>query len=637
MAYVNVKRTVANMVAPERRTVLTLDSYHEKRERALPTLSEDDKQNLRYYTTPDGKTEANTYVVFLGTPVPKQCRIAMENDLSAGTVCEGVRVFSGSSFCLPCLAVDWSSAPGGGENMIPDFREWMSARYRFCQPDPLNKDLVCPGDGHRKCTNLDIVENYISMFHYTLLKGFEDPKYAQNAWLVLRTLRKVISSLGTCDFPSPLLVERVRRAIEDRETSVEKGVEYRSLVSSLHPAQYYYIMYELMSTHPECTMKNRVVNPETLIWGYLTQTCIKQTSKVEDLSKEFLRLYLERGLRKVGLPTSPQCQTKEELVAYLTARIPKKLQNVLRYGCLSWNSLKLVLLNPSLESFVSSINHIYRSMERMEGILPFCNLLDPKNTLDDASIAEIFLSACQLKEQFSILSLDATRTKQTPCMDELLRKVNASISVAHTKLEELKLQASESAEEIWSNCRVKYNREGVMNIARMFYVQASSGEEEKIPLLEELIELVSKVMFSKKRLVTLVHRCAPEDSAVARHFWRQKTDQKLGGWQLSFFWELGRRPVVIERDWVEEKENIPVKWVPVEVSRLQAREVFDSLVRIMSSVAVECSICYGRQKKMIVLHPGDVRHMVCEGCKTRLFRAEREVPCPFCRELCYSS
>lgn len=661
--YVNVRRFVANKVQTTVRPQKTETFGNDKRKALLNQLSLADLKELEIYRTNADLTDADTYIVFKLRTSEKYARIALENDFAIPLICEGIETLSTSynDFFLPTNPVNWLVYD---PFCYPDFQEWCVAGCRF----PIlkeDKKTITHGNGSQIPSRMDILEVYISAFHYTLMEFYDtnDAKYINFAWKILRTMKKVIKNFETTTMPTENQIADLHEAIEKRESSIEWGIRYRELVGKMHPAQYFSIMYTLMVKHPETMLRTRMINPEVLFWGFLTQDLLPRKTNAQALSRSFLRLYLERGLRVIKVTQNPQCQTKEELVKMLLNVIPVRVQKVLKYASLGLESLKIAEIPLGLVGFIRSIKSVHDTITKMDGILPFCNIIDPSNTLTDENIAEIFLSACQKKEKYSVLHVKALESNSTEHLDEVIAKVNKQIEDVQKQIDAIKLkEPDEKEEELFIDpqelydihvspvfAKYRFNTRSLNAIAGLVLSYARDGKAEHIPVLEGLCTIVcNKGILSRRRMTTLICWSTDIGSPIHNYFCpvSGKTSRACGKkWMGRFLWKAGRVPIVqkpVVRKYIPEEEDEKdefVKWVPVAVARMTAQGVVKVITELVAEQEVECIICLEDCKKLVMLHNNDMgvpdnRHVICVPCRDELFRKNEKVPCPFCRKEC---
>ncbi len=241
MATVNVRRSVANSKSQVQRRHAGATEGAEIR-RGIH-LSPADQFSLGLYRSGDDN-DANTFMIFETQPVAGLARVALENDLPPTSVV--VRIIGlqhrRDSFFLPCMPINWDAHQPG---CYPSFHDWSHASYRYPRSNPIDPKTILPGSGDVSTSRLDRIENYISLFHGTLMNA-STSEAMRNAWLVLRTLRRAIEELDVVR-DGPVNIERLGQLIENRDSSIENGKLFKNFIDHLHPAQYYGAMYRLMT------------------------------------------------------------------------------------------------------------------------------------------------------------------------------------------------------------------------------------------------------------------------------------------------------------------------------------------------------------------------------------------------------
>jgi len=460
------------------------------------------------------------------------------------------------------------------------------------------------------------------------------------AWQVLRTMRFLIAEMGPTKQVSEAEKKTLLQFVEKRDASVEDATAFKDFVKSLHPAQYYAAMYSLMRTNPEMVHKSQIVNAESIIWGYLTQTQLsyEESLPLSALDTDILRLTIERGLQTASLPGNPKCATMPELVQFCHERMGTRLQNMLRTTCQIWATLRVLDSGTSISwpDFYAAVTSIRNSVQELDGIMSFCLLLDPKTTLTDESLAEMWLAKCKSPEKFATLNWRNEKVA-TPMLEKIIQDTLDDVKKTQDAVEEVKKQLEdkkgEEAQGPDPDTLLQrfhghvYKRECMEDYARLLYQLAQSPEN--IPLLEALFQ---KCRFlSRRRQITFVLRSVEPQSKVFSHFLRKSdnfsamTAYAKNGWMNALLWKIRLNLAdarKVQRQPEEQSRNEIIKFVAFQVSR----ELSDKVAAVLKSIKIraECGICFDSVKKMIVLH-GDQRHIVCSTCAPLLDS------CPFCR------
>ncbi len=300
-------------------------------------------------------------------------------------------------------------------------------------------------------------------------------------------------------------------------------------------------------------LKSRMINYEMLIWGYLTQHLlpVDQRTNITDLKIHFLRMFLERGLRTIGISSMPKCRTREECVDYLLERIPTKLQGVLRYAALAMRTFDAAVShNITLHSFVDICTIVRENVMHLGGITPFIEIICPQAQVTDADVAEMFLSACQNRGQAQMLNITSLTNHKTPTIDALVDHVNHEIYVTQQRIaalrvqdEEHKINHAERAAQLWvRHVRQTFTTGGMNEIGELVAGIVGQGDSSAIPLLEAIRNYANARRYlGERRFNTLIFWCAPEGSDVFNHFRQPGASHEVGegrNWMKRFIWRI---------------------------------------------------------------------------------------------------
>lgn len=641
-------------------------------------------EKLNLMKTTDGRTEADVYTVYKCRVVENTGKFAVETDSAPQLIVEdivgldehGKTDASKFVFYLPTFTIH---DPKWNVELLPDFSDWLFSRTRY--PELVDHNIY-PSDyngfsqykKYNIASQIDRFEVMVNCFHCTLQEYFKTKniKYARNAWQVQSTLNYMLSTFGRNVEPmDEKELSHFSEMIESRDASESDAVKYKKFVSGIHPAKYYHAIYTLMKTKPQLTHKSRFPQLSLLLWGTLTLYClpIHHRLSMRDLQDHFLRLCIDRGMQNMTMPGNHKCTTREQLVSFCHQRMGTKLQYVLRSTAYVTEMLRTLVDNfgISLDSFIQVTENVSRTVsliDKSNGISPYCLLISPQTSLDDEIIAELWLQFTNTDAPFKTLTVEAFENKNhdTPCLDDLMLKMQQSMEQMAKELAEIKQMkqetdvsdtaststkssswSTEKLSKLWKDLKLEpgthiYNVDTMKKFFQVLYSFCLEGDEKNIPVVDFL---VNKCYFmSVRKLITFVLRASPNGSAIFRHYDHQPNtferynvyddskywlNQLL--WQQKFVSGGGKVSGVRDSDKkvsdkATEEKNHLVNFVSFQLSRELLSDVKNNLIE--ANILQECGICFN-YSRLVPLH-NDPRHGVCKMCAGKL------ETCPYCRQ-----
>lgn len=593
------------------------------------SLTPQEKKRLEQFQTRSGRTSQEVYTVFECELVFAKNRASVECDTIPPLKAVGINGLDerkNGFFYLPAFpGYRWES------HMYPTFDASLLSSVRFPQYGADN--TVIPNYSDTRAISLtDKFDIYASLLHHTIMDYIRSPSAhkARVAWQVLRTWLHYMKARPQ----DPLDKEEEKifiQSLENRDGSYESACTYKKWREDHHPSQVYAIMLRLMQEHPELVHKSRLPHPWFLIWG---QWSLKADETKEDATG-FLRLFLERGLGTQNLPGKPRGVTnKEELVQWCHEHMSDKLQRALKHATVAmevWRAIKKnpMALGPS--NFQRILETIEQRVNPLDGILPYCLLLDPSSTLTNDTLAEIWWSAASNSSKSSILARTSLQGVGTPLLNQVLSDIHHAMASAQEEVKMTTTQAVVSDADILSQMQQHVNQASPHNCFCALGMEAMAkficSLIKQGVTISTLYYLAShQTYLSERRFLTLVCRACPPHhpflSLITSGEQRRTSMNEGYTWMNLFFrYRYGHVDVKLIQQ-VEEESY--VTFVPFERAREWAQQVAESLGDIHMSF--ECPICFEEfpLHQLVALHK-DERHGVCPSCRVMVDK------CPFCR------
>lgn len=664
----NFRRSAANSVGTV--SLKPTSPHHNAALRKQMTFTASELRQLALFQTDEvpSRDQRDIYTVFRCVQdTSRASKVSIEADVPMGNLfatdiigLDRIKL-DGSAFYIPVLGSHkW--AP----EHYPQFDTWLFASTRYPTYAVDGKTIV-PGFNHssvRKTSTIDRFETVIAILQNTLLKfmSTDDPKFARLAWQLFHTAESILKS--DVREPRPGEKGELAQLIKDRDSSITVATKFKEFVDAHTPSHFYALMRNLMITTPEIVHKTRLPSPDLTIWGVCVTETLKKSSvrsgsdrtgsdeklnenldarKLDEqhFDEAVLRVYLERGLRRVALPNDPMITDLNELVTWCHTKMDTRLQSVLKYGSLTYHFAKFFGANPSVtvQGIVDFVRNLKATVGSFDGIMPFCLSICPTTTLTDQSMAEIWMAACECKDKTAVLDVNALSDPTPHRLNAMIKRANDAIKRVHDS-------AAQSVASVASVASVESNHASrdARSIARKLNCDlkefmkspdertrflsninalCASGTLENVDVLTEWMKISP---LSDRRFKTMICRSAPADSPLFDHFSDDaKTRGTLCGsnWCVQFYVRLGKKVIAPPEPEPEVESAVPYAiYIPFN----HARQMVDGLSVLKKKVETECHICFEPGRTMVVLH-GDARHVVCSQCRPNI----RD--CPFCREV----
>ena len=679
---INNRKKAANQVQKISLTYQSPTDGSAERKKLIVSLSNKEKQFLNEYKTNQNNTEADVFTVFECKPSEYGGRTAVETDIPPLLVVEdivSVQNQKSTHFYLPTHTIhrpEWVKT-------MPAFDNWLlsACRYPTLAED---KKTILPGreNNTKFVSQLDRVDIYLSCFHGTLLHWFyhqSETKYIGLLWKLQRTIQYILKGYGSTSPLNQKSIDELKKLIEKRDESLEDANHYKNFINNLHPAQYYNAMYYLLHHHPEATHKSRLVNPELLIWGLLTQRYIERNpmKKSKEESKEeldrivseskdyfnsdtirsnLLRVFLERGFKTSGtIPHTLFVTTKDQLVELCHQKIGQKMFHLLKQLNFSvavcqglYDASGLVTIN----SFSKELITLSEQINQIKSLTSFCKMCCPTLNFSDELLAELLL---QSQSQSSSPS-----SSQSPSQSDQYKVMNVSFSDQELptpllnkkfntilqKLEETK-QTIQDQKKSFQQCqdllqhtlnsyeKIKTNhifsKEYLEPSLSLVFSLCSMDSLDGLSILEYLFQHPELVGMGTKRLKAFCFRSTPENSEL-ESYWKKtykyyhnivSFKPKANKCANRLLWECLQRNNG-EGHALNKKENSEeglLYFIPFQLIRQKDEKMIDIIKHL--KFETDCPVCL-ENTKLVALHK-DYRHAVCQSCKMKINT------CPFCR------
>lgn len=554
--YANNRRSAVSKVTKFNTKEESPKHGHEIREAMMSRLTDNEKKLLELFKTNDGRTEKDVSTVFRCVAEPG--RFAVETDTPPTLVAEEIigldKMVATQEFALPVIAV----ADPGWRATFAKFDPWLFSRTRY----PLlaeDKKTVQPMHNTRIFTQvneIDTIETYFAAIIGTVMQFYRtgSRKYAEMTWKLIHTaIYYMGSSIKEIDI-SVLIKKKQQLAdhIRTRDESLQAASAYKAFLDTCRPAEYYWMLYNLMVESPESVHRSCLTKMEFVLFGLMTQTLLGEQlgCTVQGIEEVMLRMMLERTMKKtpkIGKQLDDYV-AREELVAFIHKQAGTNVQNSLRYWSFLKETVKLVLDRQySMGDFVSRLEMVKTEIYKLKGVTAFCLTLAPacEKYLTDEVLAEFILRAGKADKKFTTLqtSILVANSRATG-LDEIIarnveRTQNLHKSAADEKKQlvdaksDLKNEEApiEVADTTFADFLVTCNIAGHPNLIcsngnwsryRQLLVRlALQGGKDAVRRLQSTIDEAQKgtpTPLCPRRSFNLIIRVAHADSEVLKHF-----------------------------------------------------------------------------------------------------------------------
>lgn len=674
---VNNRKKAANQV---QQISLTYQSHTHgsiERKKLIASLSDKEKQILNEYKTNQNNTEADVFTVFECKPCEYSGRTAVETDIPPLLVIEdivSVQNRKSTHFYLPTHTIhqpEWVKT-------MPAFDNWLLSACRY-PTLAMDKKTILPGteNNTRFVSQLDRVEIYLSCFHGTLIHWFyhqSETKYIGLLWKLQRTIQYILKGYGSTSPLNQQSIDELKKLIEKRDESIEDANHYKNFINNLHPAQYYHAMYYLLHHHPEATHKSRLVNPELLIWGLLTQRYIEVKPERElerelkgelnvgleseqetthfdsdTIRSDLLRIFIERGFKTSGkIPNTLFVTTKDQLVELCHQKIGQKMFHLLKQLNFSvavcqglCDASGLVTIN----SFSKELITLSDQINQIKSLTSFCKMCCPTLMFSDDLLAELLL---QYQSQTDQSHSDQYKVMTVSFSDQELPTplLNQTFNTILQKLEETK-QNIQDQKNSFQQCqdllqhtldsyaKIKskhiFSKEYLEPSLSLVFSLCSMDSLDGLSTLEYLFQHPELVGMGTNKLKAFCFRSTPENSELGVH-WKKtyKHYHNIVSFKPTanncanrLLWKCLQRDKgdgnALNKK--EHPEESLLYFVPFQLIRQKDEKMIDIIKHL--KFEIDCPVCL-ETTKLVALHK-DYRHAVCQSCKMKIDT------CPFCR------
>ncbi|AYV80690.1 MAG: hypothetical protein Harvfovirus4_54 [Harvfovirus sp.] len=633
--------------------------------RAKIKLNESQMKHLEMFKTVDNRTELDVYTVYRCHVNPKYGKVCVETDTPPYLIVDDLigigKENRTKDFCLPVFAIqdkNWLDT-------FPQFHTWLysSCRYpKINMDNSISPNLVSTTDTYKQVSPIEIFELYSAMFIGTLGEYFTtgNVKYAQHCWRIRWTMTHILNQLEknkkmTMD---ELLTnkETLHNLILKRDGSEQNAALYKKFIADLAPAEYYWMMYNLMIEAPDVVHKSNLMNMDLLLCGLLTQGSLMDAKGVgcgcryEGIQDNILRMIFERAMARIPKIDLNSCVKMDDLVESLHKNAGSSVEGALRYWTFFVKSVNYVSeRNYSVNNLVELLEQLRKEMFSLKGITTFCLLIypDAEKYLCDEVVAEYILSVGGREKKYNVLNAIMLVTKtNTP---NLVKVLEANMERMKKVQEKLVLDEKLDYEGVWIKfleqvkCVEKPNliHSGKAHVYKQWIIKlASEGDEMHLEILKYFIfkgmEVIPELL-GFRRTKTLILRAAEEGSAVMNHYQAGEVSKKqLRHLRANYFSSKSVTSVML-KDFhcdlsalsaydVDQNHEKPaaIEFIKFEKARELMEEVMLNMYNNISKICTECPICFD-EAKLEPLH-GDTRHGVCASC------AASFTTCPFCRK-----
>lgn len=671
--YTNTRRAATKSVQELKTTNTSSTQGADKRKALESKLTPGEKKSLQLFKSKDGRTETDVYLVFSCRLDYKRARLCVETDTPPQMIVEEIVTLDKGTekdkFYLPVIVLntpEWRQT-------LPRFGKWLisGARYPICNEETkeATRNTVT-----KEVSELERVEIYFSTLFATLEEYFStgEIKYAENAWKLNWTLNHILGSGKNPDCSTQRLqeiktkpnledllknTEILKALIMDRDKSVDDAVKYREFIGKLSPADYYWMLYQLMLESPEVVHKSHLTSLNTFILGLMTQSALGEMGcTLGGIEDSLLRMILERSMKWIGTQNLNDFIQKDEMVKSLHEGAGRGVESSLRYWAFMVETVRSVLLPRQFtqHEFVGQLEVIRKSFKELKGITSFCLSIAPETEryLNDEVIAEFVLAMSRADKKFTVLSTSALNARTgTPLMNEVLEK---NINRAQKIQEEIAAPVAKETEEVtaWEDflesVRCKPSTANLVHsIGHWTYKKeiaklAKRGDDYSLKCLRQLLEAGSQVyppLLGGRKARNLILRATDQGSAVYNHYMGELRrgdvdhlrvilpDGAVGTLLRDLGRDLSKATLPKKKEQPpSDVDTTPISFVKFELVREIVQKAKLDMMKEIDELLHDCFICFEEvaSNKMVTLH-NDHRHSVCTTCRPQLSS------CPFCR------
>ena len=616
-----------------------------------------DKILLNLAMTPGNITESDIAMVLKldATDVDKTC---IETDsppkLVATDICEYSNVNIQTDFFLLCPIIEnkkWADT-------LPRYLNWLTSRCRY----PTIKDTksITPSAGNTGVSEIDIYETYAAVLSATIFKFYTTSKesYLKPIWFLLRIMKNFSSSRKYVTNTDVNALETFKDLIRKRDSDHYIARKYKTFLKTLSPTDFYTYLYTLALTEPDCVHKSCMTHLDLFLLGLFSQISQQKPIIYSGICDIFLRMVLERSMRRTEKLNLSDFTDRDELVKYVLINAGKHIESSLRY----WTFIQMAVFQIgegcSFHDFCHRMVELHKHIKTINGLLPFCLLLSPDSEryINEEILAEFIITASEDAQKNTLLgsSMFVTAMKGTPRINRILAN---NIQRIQKLKNDLSTAAGSNEGNAWENFakQIKFTHNNPQT--SVLFKQAIIGyaQNNDMKSIRELMEGQPRYtsntaanrekreypILSDRRILNLVLRVIPDDSPIFADVsrGRSKTDIQVVRHCIpqSKKYQILRDVLGIlhiqntqniegdTNDYsVEDHMGHQMEFINFEHAKLISRDAEEFIRAILTDYS-ECPICYQKTNRYIKLH-NEPRHVVCESCRKKIKE------CPFCRE-----
>jgi len=666
----------------------------ELRRSMVATLPLTDQQLLKNphlcAAAPDGRTEADVFLVLRGINPGKSGRAAIETDSAPRIVASHVEALDkfphDTEFCVPLHVVHEAM----WRVYVPSFDEWLltSGRYPYfndasqtCAPQRSNAG---GNNVMKKPSEVDKVEVYFGFFAGTLGQFWSTGAApdAINLWRILHTLRSVLDD----QVGKEVAFERFAELVEKRDATHEDAVAFKRVMSDCKPSSFYANTLRAMGERPEVVHKARFMNLDYMLLGLMTLGA--NNNQEDDVSvahaDAILRTILERTIHYASHKNMRDFVDREELVRFLHTSVGGQIEASLRWWAFFVTLLRRLVLAPGPvlgpQQFVDTATLLRKECKEFAGgMAGLALLISPECTMRDDDLAELVLMSSEADKgtkKFATLQLQLDGGA-TPLLDALLtnnierlQKTEAdaaqlmvSMAIKQEQDQEEKksteveaeAEAEQGVEVPWEEFRTSKqwvhsgNPATVEAYIRMIVALARLGTRP-LAIDYAMIQANSNKLFGSRRSKTIVRAFASEGTPVAAmygiesnaadNFSGCRSKNRTKALLRDLYTSTGAGKLSAQDQIKKTKQQhgaapggavvaidqTPATFVKFDMARQMTREWMLRVAAMQGELKFQCPICLDEHRSKPVVLHGDYRHAVCTKCATQL-----PAECPYCR------
>jgi hypothetical protein len=525
----------------------------------------------------------------------------------------------------------------------PNLWDWIYTRVRYPHLDR-STNLLEPGRGGilRNVKGIGKFEVFVGTLYGTINDFYQTGnttslKYA--LWL----LRSMRIQLKMDEFEAKSQVELLEDAeklevlIRNRDESIGDAKKFIEFKESLHPAHYFYCLYNCAFSHN----RSDQAGLHNFLFGLLTQHLMGENGvTAEGLSDHFLRMVIERESKFVPNINVSECRSMDEIIQKVHQRIGRKVvENIAEWGFMI-EFVKCVqspmYCNTSYTWFELSMKQISAFRDHYRGIRSIASsfLSVSSCQISDAAIANAFMVATKNRGKMLdcvFLDPDSVPFELQQILDKNLEK---SVRDQNT------LKRLETEEISLPNCP-KFSRGFPYELFKIICVVCQRDDTLSI---KTLLKGIKTGGMSRKRFFSQVARfCViggnihKKYSDIIGHFLSSGIRNKCNLHRKRFpqiLAEIEARSVSGGKSEIEDTFVPYPRDEAVYESAKVAKKLVDDIHAKIAEEEEEalrtcaiCFECYGSDVIRSVLHvTKSIEHVTCESCREGLGGM-----CPFCR------